>query len=358
MVGDATRRLKTLAAALAIAAAAFAPAESPAAPRAAPQVRRPADAKTSAKSAARPLDIITRYRSARNPERRKRASTELIILHTTEAPAKSALRHLSERGECHYCVTEDGSIYQIVDTWRVAFHAGRSMWNGKEEVDEFSIGIECVGYHDKAMPQAQITAISRLVKQLQRIYGIKDDKVLTHSQVAYGAANKWQKRKHRGRKRCGMLFATAAGRKALGLSGRVKTDPDVKARRLAVGDPYLHKVLYGGEKVAVVKGVAQAAAKPAATAVAAAPKAPSKTPAAASGDFKRVPQSIQELNRDGYVVIGTIAKNSPAQAIAGSKWNAPDTYYTIRGRVLPGNIFNPAKAQEGTSVWRKRRTSR
>lgn len=311
--------------------------------------------------------ILMRYRSARNGERRKRASTELIILHTTEAPAKSALRHLSERGECHYCVAEDGAIYQIVDTWRVAFHAGRSMWNGREDVDEFSIGIECVGYHDKPMPAIQLEAISRLVKQLQRTYGIKDDKVLTHSQVAYGAANKWQKKRHRGRKRCGMLFATAAGRKALGLKGRVKTDPDVKARRLVVGDPYLQKVLYGSEPVAVVKGAplktgasapAAVAAKPSGEGPKTAAKPRVKPSASPSKDFKRVPQSITELNREGYVIIGTVAKGRTPRTIAGAKWNSPDTYYSVRGRVLPGNILDPRKAQEGMSVWRKKQTSR
>ena len=88
------------------------------------------------------VPVVTRYRSPKNPDRPVRKATTLIVLHTTEAPAKGSLRHLSERGECHYCVTEDGTVYQIVDRHRVAFHAGTSMWNGQENVDRFSIGIE------------------------------------------------------------------------------------------------------------------------------------------------------------------------------------------------------------------------
>ena len=87
------------------------------------------------------LDISNRYRSPRNPERRVRKTTKLIVLHTTEAPERSSLNKLCDRGEAHYCVTEVGKIYRIVDRDRVAFHAGRSMWNGKEDVDKFSIGI-------------------------------------------------------------------------------------------------------------------------------------------------------------------------------------------------------------------------
>ena len=139
------------------------------------------------------LDVSNRYRSPRNPERRVRKTTELIVLHTTEAPMRSSLNKLCERGEAHYCVTEAGTVYRIVDRDRVAFHAGRSMWNGKEDVDEFSIGIECVGFHDKAMGMVQIRAIRDLVKELQRMYRIPDERVVCHSHVAYGAPNKWQK---------------------------------------------------------------------------------------------------------------------------------------------------------------------
>ena len=196
-------------------------------------------------SGASAIDFSNRYRSPRNAERRVRKSTELIVLHTTEAPAKSSLNKLCERGEAHYCVTEVGTVYRIIDRDRVAFHAGRSMWNGKEDADEFSIGIECVGYHDKAMGMVQIRAIRDLVKELQKMYKIPDERVVCHSHVAYGAPNKWQKKNHRGRKRCGMLFAMPSVRAQLGLARRPASDADVRAKRLVVGDDYLRRVLYG-----------------------------------------------------------------------------------------------------------------
>ena len=191
------------------------------------------------------IDASNKYRSPRNPERPIRASTELIVLHTTEAAAKGSLSKLSERGEAHYCVTEDGSVYRIVDRDREAFHAGRSMWNGREDVDKFSIGIECVGYHDQSMPLVQLIAIRDLVKELKSMYRLSDDRVVCHSNVAYGAPNKWHKRKHRGRKQCGMLFAMPSVRKILDLKSRAASDPDVRAKRLIVGDQYLERVLYG-----------------------------------------------------------------------------------------------------------------
>ena len=327
------------------------------------------------------LDISNRYRSPRNPERRVRKTTELIVLHTTEAPERSSLNKLCDRGEAHYCVTEVGKIYRIVDRDRVAFHAGRSMWNGKEDADEFSIGIECVGYHDKAMGMVQIKAIRDLVKELQKMYKIPDERVVCHSHVAYGAPNKWQKKNHRGRKRCGMLFAMPSVRAQLDLARRPASDADVRAKRLVVGDDYLRRVLYGNvdtmkasypktpsqsrgqegggllawlrgdsKRPAVKKqdaGKTQISAKdpPEQKKLVPAPVAP-VTPQAP-------PKSIAELKSRGYVLKGSVTKGVTASKIAGGRWNSKDTYYTIRNKVIPGDAIDPAHIENGMGVWMK-----
>ncbi len=185
------------------------------------------------------------YYSPRNRERTVRKSTTLIVLHTTEAPSRSALRKLSDLGECHFCIDESGRVYRIIDHRREAYHAGRSMWNGRANVDEFSLGIEMCGYHNKPLTSAQYQSLAALVGELKYIYKVPDHNVLAHSHVAYGAPNKWQKRSHRGRKRCGMMFALPSVRARLNLKSRPASDPDVKAHRLVVADDYLAKVLYG-----------------------------------------------------------------------------------------------------------------
>ena len=305
------------------------------------------------------IDASNRYRSPRNPERKIRQSTELIVLHTTEAPARGSLLKVSERGECHFLVTEEGAVYRIVDRDREAFHAGRSMWNGKEDVDKFSIGIECVGYHDKEMPLVQLYAIRDLVKDLKKMYHLTDDKVVTHSQVAYGAPNKWQKKKHRGRKRCGMLFAMPSVRRVLELTARVSVDPDTRAKRLTVGDDYLAKVLYGNVdtlKGAYGKVPVKAEAKPAASKPAAkpAPKpAVAAKPASPAKPFRRIPVTIEDLKAQGYTMKGAVRKGVTASQIAGAKWNSATTYYTIRNKVIPGNMINPAKIEVGMCIWMK-----
>ncbi len=268
-----------------------------------------------------------RYRSPRNPERNKRTSTSYIILHTTEAEAKSALNKLKERGEAHYCVTRDGTIYRIIDKDRVAYHCGRSMWNGRTNIDQYSVGIEIIGYHDKPLTNAQYTAVRGLVKALQSIYAVKDYAVMPHSQVAYGTPNRWHRKSHRGRKRCGMSFATPQIRAKLGLSSRYKFDPDVKAKRLVVADQYLANILFSASGFSKLPPCFKHAAKQQT-------KAPPK----------KAPLPTPVTTKPSLPLAQLAAKiTTPSQSawdIARDAYNAPTTFYILpNGKRLIGSVI-------------------
>jgi hypothetical protein len=191
------------------------------------------------------LRIRTDY-GPENPGRPLRPETRYIILHTTEGRESGSLRKLRRRGEAHYFVHRDGRVTRLIDRRRIATHAGRSMWNGRSELDEVSLGIEVSGYHDREPTRAQLAAVKELVRQLQSLYDIPDDRVLTHSMIAYGTANRFHPYRHRGRKRCAMVFARPAVRERIGLTAAPPDDPDVRAGRLRVGDPELARTLYPG----------------------------------------------------------------------------------------------------------------
>lgn len=312
------------------------------------------------------LEISNRYYSPRNKERGVRSATNLIVLHTTEAPARSSLNKLCERGECHFCVTEEGQIFRIIERDREAFHAGRSMWRGQEDIDKYSIGIECVGYHDKAMPLIQLKAIRALVEELQKMYRLTDDRVVCHSHVAYGAPNRWHKKRHRGRKRCGMLFAMPSVRRVLGLMSRPGRDPDTAAGRLVVGDSYLNKVLYGKTDLfvatyrtaSVVKPssspqVAQASPQPAQPRPQ--PTQPPRTPLKPlTRPTTQTPTTIADLMRQGYTVKACVTKKGEtAIGLVGAKWKDPQTFYVIRNKITPGPDFKPERLEIGMEIWMK-----
>ncbi len=250
---------------------------------------------------------ITGYFSPKNSGRPVRRRTDYIILHTTEGAKEGSLRKLYRNGEAHYFIDEVGRIYNIISRRRVAFHAGRSMWQGRTNLDDYSIGIEVVGYHNKPITTAQYKALKELLSWLQGIYRVPDDKVLTHSMIAYGAPNRWHKKPHRGRKRCGMQFAQRSVRYKLGLSEQPLYDPDVKAGRLIIADYQLARALYG---------------------------------------------SAQETDTASRSVGNVIAEGRSAWDIAGYKYNNPDTTYVFPdGRTVKGNTIKSwSSIPAGTTV--------
>lgn len=303
------------------------------------------------------VQVLPTYRSPRNRQRPTRKRTQFIILHTTEGSARGALEKLSANGECHYVVTTDGKIYSIIDKTRVAYHAGVSMWNGKTGLDAVSIGIEVVGYHNKDILPAQYKALKALLQEIKTSYRIADENVLTHSMVAYGNPNRWQKRRHRGRKRCGMLMALPTTRAKLGLYKKPAYDPDVKAGRLYDADPELSRILYKQgpvreKEIAVVESVASKMASNvigpkrsawdiardmyrASDTVYYFPDGTKKTGAEIK-NWKSMPTGTRVEVGGGTVEnpsegLVTISPNDPASELAGDEVRASSTFYFVPG---------------------------
>lgn len=331
------------------------------------------------------LSISNAYFSPRNRERDVRSKTTLLILHTTEAVSSSALRKLSDMGECHFCIDEAGRIFRIIDPRRVAFHAGRSMWNGKQEVDNFSIGIEVCGNHNKPLNAAQTKSLSNLIAEIKRIYKLSDSQVLPHSQIAYGAPNKWQHRDHRGRKRCGMQFGMPSIRSKMGLKSRPSKDPDVVARRLVIADPALNEVLYGKMNAFTAPSPQDYDQK---TIVSPTKASPPRRPSSGylvvginghvqdiTGSAVRMPSTLYVYPHGRYVpgnqltpeailklpygtkvlldytVAGTVSSQRPPLTLCGSRWKLATTYYLINGALIPGNMVDDGKIPPGTTIF-------
>jgi N-acetylmuramoyl-L-alanine amidase len=202
-------------------------------------------------SMAKPLQIENHF-SPLNKKRPKRPYTKYIILHTTEGEEEGSLRKITRYGEAHYVVSYSGKVYRVIDKSKIAKHTGRSMWEGRSAIDDYSIGIEVVGYHNKDIRDAQYEALRELLRQLKSLYKIPDEDVLTHSMVAYGRPNRFYDNNHRGRKRCGMIFANPEVRSRLGLQTKPDHDPDVDAGRLKVADVALFRYLFTANPVSTL----------------------------------------------------------------------------------------------------------
>ncbi|MGM5484425.1 MAG: N-acetylmuramoyl-L-alanine amidase [Nanobdellota archaeon] len=175
------------------------------------------------------LDIRDHYTSK---DTKVRSSTSYIILHTTEAGDNSSLNSVTRHASCNYLVMSDGHVKRIVNIWKLANHAGVSMWNGITNISDHSIGIEIAGYHNEQPSWRQKRAIRELLRQLQKKFNIADRDVLPHSAVAY-AQNKWHPSPVRVRKPCAMLYHTESLREQIGLKDKYEHDPDINAGRIS-----------------------------------------------------------------------------------------------------------------------------
>ncbi|MEZ5997610.1 MAG: N-acetylmuramoyl-L-alanine amidase [Hyphomonas sp.] len=95
----------------------------------------------------------------------------------------------------HYMIWEDGRIDQLVAEDRRAWHAGVSSWQGDEDLNSRSIGIEIVnGGHDVPLPDGnlppyplpQIHALIELVHMIFANHDIPQTRIVGHSDIAPG----------------------------------------------------------------------------------------------------------------------------------------------------------------------------
>ena len=88
------------------------------------------------------------------------------------------------RVSAHFLVRRDGELIQFVPCSRRAWHAGASSWMGRENCNDFSIGIELEGCDQLPFEDAQYLTLNRLLADLRRDYSL--EAVVGHSDVAPG----------------------------------------------------------------------------------------------------------------------------------------------------------------------------
>ncbi len=156
-----------------------------------------------------------------------RKSTDCLLLHYTanESLAMAVDMMRTNGTSAHYIVGIDGEVRRIVREANRAWHAGQSAWNGKDQVNHFSIGIELVnfgwgeaieagkirrmqedgvvhgdaapvevvddrpasqGFIWAAYPEAQLAVLLPLIKDIVRRNNIDPTQVVGHEHVAPG----------------------------------------------------------------------------------------------------------------------------------------------------------------------------
>jgi N-acetylmuramoyl-L-alanine amidase len=118
----------------------------------------------------------------------------LLVLHYTGMEtAQRAVDWLCNpisKVSCHYLVDVDGSIVQMVDEDRRAWHAGTSSWHGQIDINSASIGIEIQNLgHTGGLPpfpKVQMERVAALCLDIMLRFELSPHHVVAHSDVAPG----------------------------------------------------------------------------------------------------------------------------------------------------------------------------
>jgi AmpD protein len=89
-----------------------------------------------------------------------------------------------KRVSAHFLIRREGSLAQFVACEMRAWHAGHSRWRGRENCNDFSIGVELEGTDDLAYTDAQYVMLAALTRALRRRYRIRD--IAGHADIAPG----------------------------------------------------------------------------------------------------------------------------------------------------------------------------
>lgn len=89
------------------------------------------------------------------------------------------------RVSAHFLIERDGGVTQFVSCRERAWHAGQSIFAGRENCNDFSVGIELEGTDELPFTDAQYAALIGLVGSLRRAYpAITAERICGHSDIA------------------------------------------------------------------------------------------------------------------------------------------------------------------------------
>ena len=130
------------------------------------------------------VDRVIQIPSPNHNERRP----NFIVLHDTsndniDRPLKT-LTDPAREVSAHYLIGRDGTLYQLVDESRRAWHAGQSYWGGLTDLNSASIGIELDNTGEEPYADVQINRLIGLLKELQARHRIPAGNVLGHGDIA------------------------------------------------------------------------------------------------------------------------------------------------------------------------------
>ncbi|MDQ6995083.1 MAG: 1,6-anhydro-N-acetylmuramyl-L-alanine amidase AmpD [Mariprofundaceae bacterium] len=111
---------------------------------------------------------------------------EQLFLGTLDIAAHPSFADLEHvQVSAHFVVDRQGIITQFVPCEKRAWHAGVSCWQGREQCNDYAIGIEMIGDELQAFTPMQYQETARLCRTLMQIYpNIRQNRIVGHQDIA------------------------------------------------------------------------------------------------------------------------------------------------------------------------------
>jgi len=104
-------------------------------------------------------------------------------LDTVVHPSFKNLQYV--KVSAHFVVNRDGDITQFVACEQRAWHAGQSSWQGRDNCNDYAIGIEIIGDELQPFTAKQYTETARLCRTLMLRYpSVSRERIVGHQDVA------------------------------------------------------------------------------------------------------------------------------------------------------------------------------
>ncbi len=139
-----------------------------------------------------PKPDVTWIQSPNFDDRPAGAVIDTLVIHDTETPGIRQARTIASHFvnprsgvSAHFIIGKAGEIVQCVDEEKRAFHAGPSLFRGRDRVNDFSIGIELVNSQSGSDPftDQQYRSLARLTRYLLARFAIPADRITGHHDV-------------------------------------------------------------------------------------------------------------------------------------------------------------------------------
>lgn len=116
-----------------------------------------------------------------------RKPSYVIIHHTAQHSTEQTLKTFTlprTAVSAHYVIGKNGQVYQMLNDYLRAWHAGNSRWGNQLDMNSASIGIELDNDGYRSFDSLQINSLLVVLSRLKKDYGIPTPNFIGHGDIA------------------------------------------------------------------------------------------------------------------------------------------------------------------------------